>query len=98
VRNRIWTLSALSTRLDHRVQQVADGNVVPQNLRPHRSHLGLLLADLLLQLGKLVLEWLNYLVSDFLLLVEVSSALDGLLTPVLVLFGHGVNIVRDVVD
>ena len=37
-------------------------------------------------------------IKNLLLLLQVLRALDGLLTPVLVLLGHAVNIVGDVVD
>ena len=82
-----------SPLLDDRVQQVLYRNVVSDNLTLHAVHFRLLLLDSLLQVGQLVLQRLNHFLRDFLLLHQLRHAGLGVLSPVLVLFVHRIDVV-----
>lgn len=86
-----------SSRLDHGIKQIRNGNVVSQNLTPHRLHFALLLTNTLFKLGKLVLQRVDQLLRYFLLFLEAVSALDRFSPPVLILLAHRVHVVGHVV-
>jgi len=67
-------------------------------LGTRRVHFGLLLSNLLLELGKLVLKRLDDLFGSLLSLLKLLVASNGFFAPVLVLFAHAVDIVRDEVN
>ena len=98
ISNSTLNLSAHSPGLDNRVEQVADGVVVAEDLRFDAINLTGLLLDSLLELSERVLQRLQQLLGYLLLLLQALRARDGLLAPVLVLLAHAVNIVGHVVN
>ena len=58
----------------------------------------MLLANLLLEFSKLVLQGLNQVFSCFLGLFKLLVALNGFFAPVFELLAHAVNIIGDEVD